>query len=55
LTSTISPLNGDYMRLGRAAMLITRERGCCTTDDVMDLFKRALFLGDLDPPPFTLE
>src|SRR5262245_16520649 len=53
LTSTISPLNGDYIRLGCAAMLIARERDCCTADDVMDLFKRALFLGDFDPPPLT--
>jgi hypothetical protein len=34
-------------------VIIARERGCCTADNVMDLFKRALFLGDHDPPPFT--
>src|SRR5262249_49644463 len=49
--TTISPLNGDYIRLGCAALIIARQRECCTADDIMDVLKRALFLGDLDPPP----
>jgi hypothetical protein len=51
LFPTISPLNADYIRLGCAAVVIAREGECCTADDIMDVFKRALFLGDLDPAP----
>jgi hypothetical protein len=53
MSSTISPLNGDNIRLGCAAVIIARERECCTADDIMDVLKRALFLGDLDPPRFA--
>ena len=49
-----SPLDTDYVRLGQAAALLARERGQCTPADIMDLFKRALFLGELDAPPFEV-
>jgi hypothetical protein len=47
----ISPLNDDFIRLGSAAALVARARQTCTADDIIDLFKCALFLDDFDPMP----
>jgi hypothetical protein len=47
----ISPLNDDFIRLGSAAALVARARQRCTADDIKDLFKRALSLGEFDPLP----
>jgi hypothetical protein len=37
-----------YVRLGRAAELIARERDDATPDDLMDAFTRAIFMGELN-------
>jgi hypothetical protein len=54
MSGSVSPLDEGFVRLGRAAALVAREREMCTDDDVMDLFKRALFAGELDAPPFNV-
>ncbi len=54
MAAYFSPLDTDYLRLGQAAALLARERGQCTPADIMDLFKRALFEGELDAPPFEI-
>jgi hypothetical protein len=51
LYAFISPLNDDFIRLGSAAALVARARQTRTADDIMDLFKRALFLDKFDPMP----
>ena len=48
----ISPLDDDYISLGRAAALIAQERPRADPSQVLDMFKRAIFSGELDPPPF---
>jgi hypothetical protein len=48
MSESISALDGDYVRLGRVAALVAQERQQCAADDVMDLFKRALFAGEFD-------
>jgi len=54
MAAYFSPLDTDYLRLGQAAALLARERGQCTPADIMDLFKRALFSGELEAPPFEV-
>lgn len=54
MAAYFSPLDTDYLRLGQAAALLAREREQCTPADIMDLFKRALFSGELDAPPFEV-
>ncbi len=41
------PLDGGYVRLGRAAEILARDHAGATTDDIMDAFKRAIFAGEL--------
>ena len=48
----ISPLDDDYISLGRAATLIAQGRPRADPSQVLDMFKRAIFSGELDPPPF---
>ena len=48
----ISPLDDEYISLGRAATLIAQERPRADPSQVLDFFKRAIFSGELDPPPF---
>ena len=48
----ISPLDDDYISLGRAATLIAQERPRADPSRILDMFKRAIFSGELDPPPF---
>ena len=48
MTMHFPHLNDGYVRLGRAAELIAHERDDATPDDIMDAFKRAIFLGELD-------
>ena len=46
----ISPLDDGYISLGRAAALIAQERPCADPSRILDMFKRAIFSGELDPP-----
>ena len=48
----ISPLDDDYISLGRAATLMAQERPRADPSRILDMFKRAIFSGELDPPPF---
>ncbi|MEQ1713245.1 MAG: hypothetical protein ABL908_17850 [Hyphomicrobium sp.] len=44
----IPPFDDGLVRLGRAAELIARQRDDATADDIMDAFKRSIFMGELD-------
>lgn len=50
MTVYISPLDRDYVSLKRAALLIARDRAGIEPDEIMDLFKHAIFNGDFDWP-----
>jgi hypothetical protein len=47
LMTPTPPLDDGFVRLGRVAELFARERDDTTADDVMDAFKRAIFVGEL--------
>ena len=49
----VSFLDDGYLRLGRAADVIERERSDARSDDIMDAFKRGIFAGELDGPPVS--
>lgn len=55
MSDSISALDDDYVRLGSVAAIVAQERQQYAPDDVMDLFRRALFVGELDAPPFESE
>ncbi len=44
----ISPLNGNYVSLKRAALLIAQEQPGIAPDDIMEMFKYALFAGEFE-------
>jgi hypothetical protein len=44
----ISPLDGNYISLKRAALLITSEQPGIEPDDIMELFKHAIFTGEFE-------
>jgi hypothetical protein len=44
----ISPLDGNYISLRRAALLIAREQPGIEPDDIMELFKHAIFTGEFE-------
>jgi hypothetical protein len=48
MTMHFPPLNDGLVRLGRMAEVIARERDDATADDIMDAFKGAIFLGELN-------
>lgn len=47
----ISPLDDDFIKLGRVARLMADEDPTIEYEDVMDMFTRAIFSGALEPPP----
>ena len=53
MSETVSPLDNQYARLGQVALLMSRNGEQCAADDIMDLFKCALFSGEFDPPPLS--
>ncbi len=50
ITDSISPLDDGYMRLGHVAMLMAEENEQRAYEDIMNRFKRAVFVGELEPP-----
>lgn len=44
----ISPLDGNYISLKRAALLIAHERPGIESGEIMDLFKHAIFTGEFE-------
>ncbi|WP_136661673.1 hypothetical protein [Nitratireductor sp. XY-223] len=44
----ISPLDRNFISLKRAALLIARDRAGVEPDEIMDLFKHALFTGEFE-------
>lgn len=46
-------LDGGYMRLGHFSALLSLNGERCVAAYITDLLKRALFAGELDPPPFS--
>jgi hypothetical protein len=44
----ISPLDGNFISLKRAALLIAREQPGIESDDIMELFKHAIFAGEFE-------
>ncbi len=44
----ISPLDGNYISLKRAALLIAREQPGIEPDDIMELFKHAIFTCEFE-------
>jgi len=52
MSDSISTLDDNYIRLGRAAVLVAHEQPQRSSDDVMDHFKRGLFAGEFDAPPY---
>lgn len=44
----ISPLDGNYISLKRAALLIASEQLGIEPDDIMELFKYAIFTGEFE-------
>lgn len=44
----ISPLDGNYISLKRAAFLIAREQPGIESDDIMELFTHAIFAGEFE-------
>lgn len=48
MTMHFPPPNDGLMRLGRVAEVVARERDDATAEDIMDAFKRAIFLGELN-------
>lgn len=46
----VSPLDEDYISLGRAAALTALEHPGTDASQILDMFKRAIFSGELDPP-----
>ena len=52
MSISISTLDDNYIRLGRAAALVAQERPQRGPDDVMDHFKRGLFAGEFDAPSY---
>jgi hypothetical protein len=46
----ISPLDGNYISLKRAARLIAEDRPGIEADEIMELFKHAIFTGEFEHP-----
>jgi hypothetical protein len=46
----ISPLDGNYISLKRAAVLIAEDRRGIEADEIMELFKHAIFTGEFEHP-----
>lgn len=46
----ISPLDERFITLGRAAALVAKENPATSPAKVLDLFARAIFTGEFDPP-----
>ncbi len=46
----ISPLDDDYISLKRAALLIARDQPGVEPNEIMDLFKHAIFAGEFERP-----
>jgi hypothetical protein len=44
MSETVSTLDNRYVRLGHVAALLSRNGEQCAANDIMDLFKRALFI-----------
>lgn len=55
MPSHISPLDGNYISLKRAAVLIAREQFGIEADDIMDTFKHALFARDFEREEIAIE
>lgn len=51
----ISPLDNTYISLKRAARLIADTQTGVTPDEIMDLFKHALFTREFERPETTVE
>lgn len=51
----ISPLDNTYVSLKRAAQLTARDQPGVEPDEIMDLFKHALFAGEFERPETTVE
>lgn len=54
MSDSNSPLDAGYMRLGHVAMLMAEENEQRAYEDIMDRFKRAVFAGELEPPPYPV-
>lgn len=48
MTMHIPQFSDGLVRLGRVAEVIARERDDASAEDIMDAFKRAIFLGELN-------
>lgn len=46
----ISPFDERFITLGRAAALVAKENPATSPAKVLDLFARAIFAGEFDPP-----
>jgi hypothetical protein len=55
MPSHISPLDGNYISLRRAALLIAREQSDIAPDDIMDTFKHALFAREFEDHEIAVE
>lgn len=55
MPSHISPLDGNYISLKRAAALIAREQPGIESDEVMETFKHALFAREFERREITVE
>ena len=51
VSDSISPLDDGYMRFGHVALLMAEENEQRAYEDIIDRFKRAVFAGELEPPP----
>ena len=54
MSESISAFDGNYVRLGQVAALVAQERPQCAFEDVMDLLKRSVFVGEFEPPSFEV-
>lgn len=50
----VSPLDGNYISLKRAALLIAREQPDIESGDIMDMFTHALFAGEFEREEVTV-
>ena len=50
----VSPLDGNYVSLKRAALLIAREQPGIESDDIMELFTHAIFAGEFERAEFCI-
>jgi hypothetical protein len=55
MPSHISPLDGNYISLKRAALLIAREQSGIEPDEIMDTFKHALFSREFERQEIAIE